>query len=759
MIRLALRLTLAGGREAVTRLALIVIAVAVGVGLLLATLAGLHAVQKQNDRYAWLETGYTGSNAPTSAASSDAALWWRLRADQFHGQEIGRIDLAPAGATAPVPPGIPKLPAPGEYYASPALADLLHNAPAAELADRYPGRLIGTVGSSALPSPDTLLIVIGRSVGDLAHTDGARRVDRISTTVPSSCSGECALGVGTNSNGITLIFSVVAAALLFPVLVLIGLATRLSAARREQRFAAMRLVGGTPRQVATISTIESAVASVVGVVFGFGLFFALRPAIALIPFTGERFFTSDLTPTALDVGVVALGVPAAAAIAARFALRRVNISPLGVTRRVTPRPPRAWRVIPFVLGVVELWYFAFVRDIGAHTPTNPTFEAVAFLGGVLLMMGGLVVAGPWLTMLAARVAIRQSNRPATLIAARRLADNPLAGFRAISGLVLAVFVGTCAAGIIGTIVAYSAGPPSVSNAYAGTLIDSLWTPDAAHGLTAVKPGLIAELKSSPGVTGVVVVRDQELSIPGMPPGQTAIQQVVPCAGLAGVPAFGKCAPGVQLASIMVDFGGGIGTGTPMSEHTWRQALGVTPGRLRGMQIDSVVVGTNGSDSSIELARTALDAAYPNTYSALTIGEVQSNDNRLLNDYRRLAEIVILASLPIAACSLAVSIAGGLIERKRPFSMLRLTGAPLSMLRRVIGLEAAVPMLITAVASAGAGLLAAYLFLRAQLHESLQAPGAGLYLVVAAGLVVSLAVIASTLPLLNRLTGPEVARND
>jgi hypothetical protein len=35
----------------------------------------------------------------------------------------------------------------------------------------------------------------------------------------------------------------------------------------------------------------------------------------------------------------------------------------------------------------------------------------------------------------------------------------------------------------------------------------------------------------------------------------------------------------------------------------------------------------------------------------------------------------------------------------------------------------------------------------------------LYLVVAAGLVVSLAVIASTLPLLNRITGPEVARND
>ena len=37
-----------------------------------------------------------------------------------------------------------------------------------------------------------------------------------------------------------------AAALLFPVLIFVGAATRLSAARREQRFAAMRLVGATP---------------------------------------------------------------------------------------------------------------------------------------------------------------------------------------------------------------------------------------------------------------------------------------------------------------------------------------------------------------------------------------------------------------------------------------------------------------------------------------------------------------------------------
>jgi hypothetical protein len=62
-------------------------------------------------------------------------------------------------------------------------------------------------------------------------------------------------------------------------------------------------------------------------------------------------------------------------------------------------------------------------------------------------------------------------------------------------------------------------------------------------------------------------------------------------------------------------------------------------------------------------------------------------------------------------------------------------------------------------SVGAGVLSAHLFLRAQLHRPLEALGLTYYVVLAAGLFASLAVIASTLPLLNRITGPETARND
>ena len=57
MIRLGLRLTLNGGKEAAVRLVITSAAVALGVGLLLIALAGMNAINAQNARSAWLNTG------------------------------------------------------------------------------------------------------------------------------------------------------------------------------------------------------------------------------------------------------------------------------------------------------------------------------------------------------------------------------------------------------------------------------------------------------------------------------------------------------------------------------------------------------------------------------------------------------------------------------------------------------------------------------------------------------------------------------
>jgi hypothetical protein len=773
MIRLGLRLTLNGGREAAVRLTLIAAAVALGVGLVLISLAGINAVNTQNARYGWLETG-SAATSPTGSASTSATgqapaadpLWWLLQADHFSGQTIARIDLAATGPHSPVPPGIPRLPGPGQFYASPALSALLRSTPAGELGDRFPGHQIGTIGDAALPAPNSLVIVIGHTVSQLSHVPGAREVTRIAATAPGNCNGsDCGLGVGINSSGIDLVLSVITAALLFPVLIFTGTATRLSAARREQRFAAIRLVGATPRQVSVISAVESSVAAVAGVALGFGLFFLLRTPLAAVPFTGVPFFPSDLSLSLADTLGVAIGVPVAAAAAALLALRRVQISPLGVTRRVTPRAPRAWRLIPLLAGLAELAYF-----VAAGHPKTTGGQIQAFLPGFLLIMAGLVIAGPWLTMAGARILARHARRPDTLIAARRLADDPRAGFRGVSGLVLALFVTAVAVGVITTIVAHR-GAPSGGAAASDTLTAQLgYGPGEAiqiQGMPASAPvsaALVTELHSIQGVRAVSLIHTDPLGITipaaklGLPSSLPPVPAgLISCAQLSRLPLLGRCPAAAQAAAIPA--AGVVNWLRSQTSTTWPTAA-ISAQRLQRLPVQAIFVGTDGSTSAIERARTALELAYPyQVFPPSTIGDLSAAGARETIEFEQLAEVVILVSLPIAGCTLAVSVAAGLTDRKRPFSLLRLTGAPLGILRRVVALESAVPLLITAVISTGLGFLAAGLFLSAQMGYSLRPPGAEYYVIVLAGLAASLGIIAATLPVLNRTTGPETARNE
>ena len=125
----------------------------------------------------------------------------------------------------------------------------------------------------------------------------------------------------------------------------------------------------------------------------------------------------------------------------------------------------------------------------------------------------------------------------------------------------------------------------------------------------------------------------------------------------------------------------------------------------------------------------------------------------------MTDIIIVASLIIAACSLAVNIVAGLGERKRPFSLLRLTGAPTKLLHRVVALESALPLLLVAAVSIVVGLVSAALYLHSQVDIAFRFPGSRTGRPCVGGLAASLAIIASTFPLINRITGPEVARND
>jgi hypothetical protein len=787
MIPLGLRLVVSGGREAITRLVILAIAVGFGVGLLLTAVAATNAVTTWNGRHAWFWTGTAW--VPPGPATGIAPLWWHPGGDIFDGQQINRFEVAATGASSPVPPGIPHDPGPGQYYASPALTALLRATPANQLAGRYPGHLAGTIGDAALPSPDSLIIIVGRTPAQLAHTPNSVQVTSIATTVPGSPGSS---RTEANPQGLTytppnggapasatdLILSVVALAILAPVLIFIATATRLSAARREERFAAMRLAGATRKQVSLLAATESTAAALLGVAAGFGIFFLLRTLVAGIPFIGQPFFPAELSLSLPDVLVVAIGVPVAAAVAARLALRRVHISPLGVARRQTPKPPRAWRVVPLLAGLAELAFWT----IHGHPASIPG-QIQAFMSSFALIIVGLFIAGPWLTMAAARAMARWTSHPGTLLAARRLADDPRAAFRAVSGLVLALFITTVAVVAITTQNAKNltrfgsaaeatvlTNQVSASNQVAGNSGPGVSAGTARPGPAAPAAPLTAQLNGIPGVQGVLVVRaDPGLTIRGTfhnlgtsPSGNVSPVPagVVSCAQLATVPALGRCPAGAATAAFPADGFNGPLFGTDATAITW-PAANVPATRLDTLGVDAINVGTNGSTAAVEQARTVLENArtYPAVSTPSTIGDIIAQDHSTHSDYQQLANVVILVSLPIAGCTLAAGIAAGLADRKRPFSLLRLTGARLATLRRIVALEGAVPLLAVAAVAIGTGFAAAAMYASEAQQHPMVPPGAAYYLITAGGILAALGIIAATFPLLARITGPDVARNE
>jgi hypothetical protein len=775
MYRLGLRLTLRSGREPFVRLLVTAAAVAVGVAIMLAVLADFHAFEVTNNRPSWETT----QGQPVAADHAPAARseLWNYSDDIYAGQTIERLDVASLGPGAPVPPGISALPASGQYYASPALAALIRTVPRDELGDRFGGRLAGTIGRRALTGPDELVIYIGYAPAKLAGLPATTVVDRINT----------APGRQVWSSYFRDAFIGGALAFLFPILILVGTATRLAAARREERYAALRLVGATSGQIGVIASVDALASALLGAVAGIGIFALLQPALAGTAITSARYFAAEVTPTTAGYLIVLLGVPAAAVVSALLSLERVRISPLGVSRRVTPPDPSAWRIAPLLAGLALLCLgLALTSRQAIGGPVVP---------GLLIILIGLVVAGPWLTAQAARLFGRIMTGASALLAARRLADNPVAAFRSVRGIVLAVFLGTVLAGLLPVVDSIAATPSAT--ALHNVLLDGFTSAPVCGndvncngaggpggtpaGATVLQRRIAAEglppqtaatlLAGLRAIRGTVVIPvyslPQSLSQgsqapggPGSGPGGFAGNAVMTCAGLRELAVLGQCAPG--RVAVAVPAGNLFDDNPEYSTQPIASAASPpAPASLSGLNLQALLVKVNGP-ATLERVRTYLVTHVTQSASGTaprTFGEAVQARAGVAHTVQRLVYIAVVLTLIVAGCSLAVAVGGSLIERKRPFTLLRLTGTPTSTLYRVVFLEAVLPLAAATVVAAGIAYAIAVLTVRTMTPAGtpVPVPGHAYFLTMGAGLAASLLVIAASLPLLGRITGPSGMR--
>jgi hypothetical protein len=761
MLRFGLQLSLRGGREALIRLILTAVAVGVGAALLFCVLADYHAFQASNNRECWECT--QGVPASGQVKPTPGAELWTTSADYFEGQTIERLDVAALGPRAPLPPGISRLPGPGQYYASPALAALLRTVPRDELGDRYPGRLIGTIGDQALTGPDELVIFIGHQPAQLAAT-GANVVTKIATSPPKQ----------VWSHYFRYAFAVGVLAVLFPMLILVGTATRLAAARREERYAAMRLVGATPRQISVVASIDAMVSALLGVVLGIGIFALVQPALANASLIGIRYFAAEVTPTALDYVGMLVGVPVVSAIAALLSLRRVQISPLGVTRRVTPPPPSTWRVVPLLVGIGLF--------VGGLAMTNKQSIGGPAYPGLLVTMVGLVIAGPWLTAQAARLFTRLVKGPSPLLAARRLADNPRAAFRTVTGLVLAVFLGTIVAGLLPAVNATTATPSA--NGLNNVLLDAFGGGPGGgpFGPTGLSPQasakLLSQLRAFNGATTYPVYNLQQSRQPSGPvsvkpkghrrgggggggPQGPGYDSIISCASLNGLAVLGRCAPGVKAVEVTASNLLYSDNPTFSTQPIANASNPAVSSNFSHLYLEAVLIRVKNS-ATLERVRTFLATHTSQAGSAnppKTYGEAVQIRLAYADTVSRLVYIAVALTLLVAGCSLAVTVGGNLVERKRPFTLLRVSGTPTATLYRVVLLEAILPLAAATVVAAGTAYGISVLTVNRMAPAGTPTPTLGhvYYATMGVGLLISLLVILVTMPVLGRMTAPSNVR--
>jgi FtsX-like permease family protein len=438
-----------------------------------------------------------------------------------------------------------------------------------------------------------------------------------------------------------------------------------------------------------------------------------------------------------------VGVPAAAAVAALMSLRRVQISPLGVTRRTTPKPPTLWRLAALVIGVSV---FVF----GLSKTTRNSIGAPAY-PGLLLTMVGLVIAGPWLTGQAARLFGRSARGPSALLASRRLADNPKRAFRAVTGLTLAVFLGTMVGLIVPAVNATEQTP--TAGALSDILIGQVGLP------TAAGQRLISGISA---IRGADVYPLYDLSSGGEPR-----MAAVSCADMRAIGGLGRCAPGLRAVQVQDD---SIFDDNPIygDKPIVDSASPAYTGNLATLPLQTVLVKVN-NPATLERVRTYLAVNTPPPVGGdkdgssptppRTFGETLQIRTARAALFERLLYAAVALTLIVAGCSLAVAAGGGLVDRKRPFTLLRVGGSPVSVLSRVVLFEAAVPLVAATVVAAaiayGTSLMA---FLRlAPAGTAIPQLGRDYYTIMGIGLVIAFGVITVTLPLLRRMTAPSTVR--
>ena len=751
---LGLRLAAGGGRRGWVRPALVAVGTAVGVSVLLLA-ASVPAALAAHERRAWATEGPVPDGAPADV------LYLQTRDDAFRGVPFQVRYVEAGGPHAPVPPGLPRIPRPGEIGVSAAMARLLAAPDAGLLRERLrtPARAL-TVADDALSAPTDRLLYVGAT--GLPHDDAVVRF------VPAQPDGR------TLTPLLWALLVVGVVVLLAPVVVFTAISARLSGAERDRTLAAVRLVGCSIAGTRRVAAGESLAGALVGVGLGAAGFLAVRPLAERQSLVGVTPFAADLVPSWPLVALVAVGVPALAVVTTTLALRRTLIEPLGVTRQAASTRRRLWWRLLVPLAGAAVLGTLIITGLGGGTDGL----RVPLVAGVVLVLLGVPALLPWVLDRALRSGWHRT--PALQLATGRLRAEGGTPARVVAGL--------------GVVLAGAIGMSSILAAASRTYrVDDLGGPPVAtvqmvEGAAGVLERPAAELATVTGVRSAAVLSRYTLVDDGT--GTVVDLTVVPCPTLRALLDLPICrdgavyaVPGSAADEVLGSGGGGggrhahvvgpradpaAGPGVPavlpaataLRPSLAAAALGavvVTPGVLPDVTrlVPEPVLTVRYDPAVADVEDRIRLAVAPLAWRARTSTQAQvalTTDQDRFDGIRRGLLAGSLLTLALAAATMVVAALEQIRERRRPLAALAAAGVPRTLLARSLLWQNAVPLVLAVVVADVLGCVLGALILRL-VGEPVVVDGAGVatysgVAVLAAGLATVL-----TLPAVTRATRP------
>ncbi|MDX2565355.1 FtsX-like permease family protein [Streptomyces sp. TX20-6-3] len=744
-LAMGLRMAADGGRQGWGRTLLSAVGIGLGVMLLLIAAAVPSIVDGHAQRVAERATPWSDKLKPgvhTMAVVGANEI--------YRGREVYGLLLAPDGDHPPLPPGLTRVPGPGEVVVSPALARLLASPDGKLLGLRFTDRAIaGTIGDAGLTGPNELAYYEGRASLD-RYGDALHRLDRFGIRPPA-----------TDVHPIQQTLIIVALIiLLFPVAVLAAAGARFGGEQRDRRLAALRLVGADTAMVRRIAAGESLLAALCGLVCGTGAFLLVRQLAGAVTLQGLSVFPAEIVPRPVLAALIVLFVPVAAVAVAVFAMRRVSVEPLGVVRESTGRRRRLWwRLLVAGIGLLA---FAKVGSI----------SNIQVSAGVVLLLFSIVVLLPWLVEAAVQ---RLRGGPLSWqLATRRLQLSSGTAARAVSGVTVAV-AGAVAlqmfvTGVQAQYTEETGHRTSGSQLRADTRPADYLAAESfiaairsVPGVQNAKPTTRAELTvdfsnvSFPLVIGDCRTLRQRAHLPGScADGEAFVPEELRAHFRAGshlrIQASGRTVTARLPARTRLigfsDPGGTLGSGSAL--YATPDALDLDGAHLRttiDMRLDPA-----RPDTAERVAAAALRLDSQASVTTLKATELRAD----FADIQRGLSAGAIGVLFVIGASLLVAALEQLRQARRPLSVLASFGTRRTTLALSVLWQTAVPMVVGLTLATAGGVTLGSLLLRSS-GQPIRINLPGLLTLTSAGAVVTLVVTAVSLPLLWRLMRPEGLR--